>query len=421
MTKSFTWYNILQYIALLLFAIALPVGWHYALWAAALFALLSLVAAVAGTLQRRCCTASSKHLPSLALGMIVFYWLLLLASMLYSNDTATGWEILRLKAVMLIFPLSFLLTDTRWLTPRLLRGVGYAFLAGLIAMFLYHTAVAVRGMLHGASFGSVFSPAFDPRHHAYTAIYIAAALAFVYHVLYSRWQGIPRWLRIVMIAAVPLLIFYTILVNSRAGMLTLYILEAACTVHFALSRRRWWQAAIMALLLAGFTVGVEHALPGHGSRVVDTIEDVTSDEPSDARVMINGSSLDAALKQPVLGYGVGDYRHCLVEQFNEDDWEYGVTNEFNAHNQYVETVLAIGFVGMLPFLAMLLLPLWTAWRRRHNALWLVLLLTFVVCFNLLFESMLERQMGLLFIAPLLSITALIVSTNENKFGQLTEK
>lgn len=421
MIKETTWYDSLQYCSLLLFAAAIPVGWHMALWASALVALTSLVSAVAGAIAHRRPRLLTGHAGTVALGLIVVYWLELLVSMLYTSDTATGWQVLGLKAVLLILPLALLLTAGQGLGADRLRHIGYAFLAGMAGTFVYWCVVAVGKMLAGSSFGTAFGVGFDPRHHAYTALYIAAALAFIYNELHSRWTTMPRWLRATLLALVPLFIFYTVVVNSRAGMLTLYLLEAACTVHFALTRRRWWQAVLMAVLLAGFTVGIEHAMPGHATRVADTIEDIASDEPSDARVQINGSSIEAAMKHPVFGYGVGDYHKCQVQQYNDDDFSAGISAGYNAHNQYVETVLAVGFVGLLPFLLMLVWPLWTAWRSRSDRLWLVLLLTFIVCFNMLFESMLERQMGLLFIGPVYTVMALIVSTDKNKFGQLQEK
>ena len=414
MIKDLTWYNTFQYISMLLVAVAIPIGFHQALWMSGLLALSSLVAMVA---RRRVGNPALKGGLRWGLVFLAGYWLLLLVSMLYTADTATGWDVLWHKAMLLVFSLSFLLADTSWLTPRTMRGVGYAFLASMTGVFLYLAGVAVGKMIGGSTLGAVTGSTFDPRHHAYSAIYLAAALAFVYHELHAHWGELKPWLRGVLIAVVPLLILHIIIVNSRAGILTLYVLEAACTVHFALTRRRWCQAALMAVLLAGYTLGVEKGLPSHEMRVVSTVEDLVSDEPSDARVDINGSSFDAVKKQPLFGYGVGDYRHCLVEQYDENGWEYGVNAEFNAHNQYMETVLAVGAVGLLLFLAMLAWPLWQAWRRRSSALFLVLLLSFIVAFNLLFESMLERQMGLLFVGFALAVMTLTVSCEENKFGR----
>lgn len=414
MIKNLTWYNKLQYIAILLMAVAVPIGFHQALWAAVFLSVTSIFAMVGG---RQVGNTRLKGGLRWGLLLIVGYWLMLLVSMLYSSDMATGWEILTLKAVLLIFALCFLLVDTSWLAPRLMRGVGYAFLASITGVFLYLAGVAVGKMIGGSSLGAVTGPSFDPRHHAYSALYLAAAMVFIYYELHTHWGEIKPWLRGLMIGVVPLLILYVIMVNSRAGMMTLYMLEAVCTVHFAVTRRRWWWAALMAVLLAGYTFGMEKALPTHQARVAETIEDLTSDEPTDARVDINGGSLDAVKKQPLFGYGVGDYRRCLVDQYEENGWEYGVGAEFNAHNQYMETMLSIGAAGLLLFLAMLAWPLWQAWRRRSKSLWLILLFSFIVAFNLLFESMLERQMGLLFIGFLYAIMTLIVSCEENKFGR----
>ena len=87
----------------------------------------------------------------------------------------------------------------------------------------------------------------------------------------------------------------------------------------------------------------------------------------------------------------------------------------------METVLSIGVFGSLLFLAMLAWPVWQAWKRRSGALFLVLLVVSIIAFNLLFESMLERQMGLLFIGYALAVMTLTVSCEQNKFGQLPKK
>ena len=416
MTEKITWYRNAQYVALLLAVAALPVGWHYALWASGLLALTSLAAIVATLVAGRRLGVAPLRGAMLGAWLVVLYWLVLLASMLYTTDITTGWEILNLKAVLLIFPLCFVLTDSRWLTPTRLRLLGYVFLGAMVGVFIYHAAVAVGKMLDGSTLASVAGVTFDTRHHASTSLYIAVALAFVYQELYSHWEQIPALLRWSMLAAVPLLILYMVMVNSRAGMLTLYLLEGGCTLHYAFTRRRWWRAVLLAVLLGGFTVGIGNVLPGHQARVASTIEDVVGDEPKDARVKINGSGLKAVGRQPIIGYGVGDYRHCLVEQYGEDDFPAGVSAKFNAHNQYVESLLAAGVFALAALLAMLLWPVWLAVRRRSGHLWLVLMFVGIVAFNLLFESMLERQMGLLFVGLLLAIIALILRDEENKFG-----
>lgn len=411
MAKKITWYQTAQYIALLLVAVALPVSWRYALWAAVLLVAMSVVNIA---VSRR---LSIVPLRGTAVGpfLIVLYWLVLLATMLYSHDAVAGWEVLWRKAVLLIFPLGFMLTDNRWLDMRRMRGVAYAFLVSQVGVFAYYTVVAVGKVSSGGTVASAFGTAFNPDHHAYIALYVTVALAFVYHELHTHWGELPVWKRVLMIATVPMLIFYVVIVNSRAGMLSLYFLIVVCPLHFALTRRRWWQALLIMALLGGFTFGVEKTLPGHQPRVAQTIEDVAGDAPTDARVKIYGSGVSAALERPVFGYGVGDYRRHLTQQYADDAFDSGVSSHYNAHNQYVESMLAAGVLGLSTLVAMLLWPLHMAWRRRSKALCLIFLLTCVIAFNLLCESMLERQMGLLFIGPILVIMSLVVRQEEKKF------
>ena len=65
----------------------------------------------------------------------------------------------------------------------------------------------------------------------------------------------------------------------------------------------------------------------------------------------------------------------------------------------------MGVVGLILLMLYLLMPLVCAVRRK-TVFWQVLFLTGILLFNLLFESMLERQMGLLFIGYLLPLLVL---------------
>ena len=159
MTKDLTWYNTFQYISMLLVAVAIPIGFHQALWMSGLLALSSLVAMAA---RRRVGNPAMKGGLRWGLVFLAGYWLLLLVSMLYTADTATGWDVLWHKAMLLVFSLSFLLADTSWLTPRTMRGVGYAFLASMTGVFLYLAGVAVGKMIGGSTLGAVTGSTFDP-------------------------------------------------------------------------------------------------------------------------------------------------------------------------------------------------------------------------------------------------------------------
>ena len=94
-----------------------------------------------------------------------------------------------------------------------------------------------------------------------------------------------------------------------------------------------------------------------------------------------------------MGVGTGDVKDVLLQKYQEK----GITNAYllrlNAHNQYLQTTIALGILGLLVVLGCLFLPLYEALRQKNI---LVFLFILIVAFNLLVESMFERQAGIVF-------------------------
>lgn len=409
------WYNKLQYGAMLLMAAAMPISWRLGLWAALLLALVSVVKMVAG---RRVGNPALDRRLRIVLYAALAYWLLLAVSVLYSNDVAAAWEVVWRKSALVIFPLCFLLTDTSCLTAKHLRGLGYALLLSVCGVFLYFSVKAAVGMMNGATFAAVTgSYTFDPRHHAYTSLYMAIAIVFVLYEMSRRWQEMKVWYRIVLSILLVICMFYLMIVNSRAGTLSLWIVVVGYVVYMALFCKRWLLALLVSLLFTGVLLGMKTLIPQHTNRVEVSASEINNGV-EDSRMKIYRSAIHTAVDNPVVGYGAGDYYQLFADKSNVENNGYVAKN---IHNQYLETILSVGIIGLVPFLIWLLYPLGLAWRRKSPNLFLMLMLVGVVMFNLLFESMLERQMGLLFIGYLLSVIVLILSLEENKFGYVKGK
>lgn len=413
------WQDTLQFVVMVLMGAAMPLSWRLGLWMAVLLAVVSLVKIFADRHDRRSSshpspltspTNTSTHSlfnPALngwmraALWAAVAYVAIFAVSLLYSRDLSAGFNTLWHKAVLLIFPLCFLLTDSSYLKPLHIRIVFYALLVAVCGVFLYRTGCAVSKMIDGASLKSVTGMTFDNRHHSYYALYALVALVFVYFELAGHWGELRVWHRVLLLVATAFGILYIVLVNSRAGIIGLYVMAVLCPLHLALCHKRWWQALLVAILLVGFTFAAESLLPGHQNRVLATLDA----GKEDARVGIFQSAIEVVKQKPLTGQGVGDYHEVLQGQYAEDERSLGT---LNAHNQYAETLLAVGVIGLLLLLVYLLLPLVCAIGRK-KVFWQVLFFMGVIMFNLLFESMLERQMGLLFIGYFLSLLVLITT------------
>ena len=407
------WQDTLQFVVMVLMGAAMPLSWRLGLWTAVLLAVVSLVKIFADRHDRPIGTSShSLFNPALngwmraALWAAVTYVAIFAVSLLYSNDLSAGLNTLWHKAVLLIFPLCFLLTDSSYLKPLHIRIVFYALLVAVCGVFLYRTGCAVSKMIDGASLKSVTGMTFDNRHHSYYALYALVVLVFVYFELAGHWGELRVWHRVLLLVSAAFGILYMVLVNSRAGIIGLYAMAVLCPLHLALCHKRWWQALLAALLLVGFTFAAESLLPGHQNRVLATLDA----GKEDARVGIFQSTLEVVKQRPLTGLGVGDYEAALHDQYADDEQTFA-GKDFNAHNQYAETLLAVGVIGLLLLLVYLLLPLVCAIGRK-SVFWQVLFFMGVIMFNLLFESMLERQMGLLFIGFFIAVMILITSIRD---------
>ena len=99
----------------------------------------------------------------------------------------------------------------------------------------------------------------------------------------------------------------------------------------------------------------------------------------------------------MFGYGVGDCSAQLREKFEERGYRKAVDVGYNSHNQYIETVLETGVAGLVVLLFMLLAPLVIALSKGTRSFVAVMVVMVVVVMNI-FEVMLNRQMGVQFIA-----------------------
>ncbi|MHA7942480.1 O-antigen ligase family protein [Formosa sp. 3Alg 14/1] len=108
------------------------------------------------------------------------------------------------------------------------------------------------------------------------------------------------------------------------------------------------------------------------------------------RIMKWNSALRRIKNSPVFGYGVGDGKNELLEQYKRDKFYLGFYNKYNAHNQYLDTVLCLGFIGLI----ILLLIIFYAYKYAVNSMSLFLI-TNIFTVGFLTESILYRQWGIM--------------------------
>jgi O-antigen ligase len=72
-----------------------------------------------------------------------------------------------------------------------------------------------------------------------------------------------------------------------------------------------------------------------------------------------------------------------------------MNQKLNAHNQYLQTFISIGIIGLIILLYMLVFPAIRAFQQK-DFIFMIFLAVFAV--NIMLESMLENQAGVIFYA-----------------------
>ena len=134
--------------------------------------------------------------------------------------------------------------------------------------------------------------------------------------------------------------------------------------------------------------------------VVSSIEheetlSVDSHESSAARILVWKAAMEVIKDDPIIGVGTGDVKKELRKVYKEKNIESAYEDHLNAHNQYIQTTVALGIIGLLVLLSFFFLPIIYAYKN-NNPLYIIFLA--LVGFHFLFESMLERQAGVVFYA-----------------------
>jgi O-antigen ligase len=85
---------------------------------------------------------------------------------------------------------------------------------------------------------------------------------------------------------------------------------------------------------------------------------------------------------------------------------------YNPHNQYLQIAAELGIIGLLLFLGILLYGVVWAISSKN---WLLTLVMLSLMFNCFFESMLQRQSGIVFYCFWICILTSVLSETKTKF------
>lgn len=102
-------------------------------------------------------------------------------------------------------------------------------------------------------------------------------------------------------------------------------------------------------------------------------------------------SINLIKEKPLLGHGTGDVKKELMSKYEEIGNMYAYKKQLNAHNQFLQTSLAIGLLGCSLLILILAIPLIPRLKKPSILKWFCI----ITAFFFATESALERQAGVI--------------------------
>ena len=364
-----------------------------------LFCLLFLVVVITGIVKKE--LTFKFNIILLGVSLFLPFYSLYAMNAIDPQEAMFGIE---KKLSFVLFPLVFSFVPTFYLNKRFLEN---GFLISLFLMlFLCYLGAFFNYEEHNYDTAYLFSSHFSGLFHHPTYVSVFCALGIF--MLFKRWEA-PMTMREHLFSAVGILfLLYThVHLESLSGLL-FAVLLMACLVGYWLFKKQGWT-----LLIGVFTLGILvsylafYFMPSLLNNVSDSVSFVSNyvKDPyaythlprgeirgNDARLILWTASAEILHEHPN-GVGVGNLPATMEAKL----LEYGQVNlakeHLNPHNQFFHTAVETGWIGLLWLLGILISMLWYGWKYKQG------ILILVVCafaFNSLFESMLERQSGIVF-------------------------
>ncbi len=326
-------------------------------------------------------------------------YLIYLIGALYSKNQYYAYSDLQTMLSLVIFPLLFATIDEQILNQKKDKILFY-YIIGCVVTTVVLLIHSFTNFLESASMDEFFYGKLSWYHHAsYLAMFLVFAIGILFFQIYRTDQKQSKKYQTLSSLLIIYFSSFVMLLSSKAGIISLLIIFLCHIVYLTFSKK--YIVSISMLLIYSLSLWGSTTFLSVSSKRLSVAQqaiesedfDKSSTESTIERILIYRSALSIIKENVLFGVGTGDANNELLKFYKNSGYSGALDSKLNAHNQYLQTFIAIGLVGFLVLIAMLLIPFIQAIKQREA---LYVLLLFLISFNLLFESMFERQAGVVF-------------------------
>ncbi len=327
--------------------------------------------------------------------LFLLLYLLHIIGLLYSSNINEGLVDLQTKLGLIIIPFIFLAIDR--ISQREFSLYSYAFILGCtigcISGFYHATSLYFEKGYTDYLYSGYFS-FFIPSN--YYSIYLLTALVLIWHLTKTNNYS---WLsKCLHITPIIILIIGVILTASRASFLAI-ILIGILWVGYQLIYGENWKNRLLSSCIILSIISAIYFIPFTPFKrfkniTTELLEDNkgSTEKSASIRMQVWKASIDVISKNFLFGVGTGDIEVSLQNAYKERNITHAIKRSFNAHNQYLQSFIALGLTGFLLIFSIFFNAAYNALVYKQLPYFLLIFPWFIFAFT---ESMLERHFGVL--------------------------
>ncbi len=357
---------------------------------------------ILGLLRKQFLLSTHNFLPYL--GLVLFYaWHVI--ALFWSKDIRSGQFEITTKLSFILIPLLF---SAFQLKSNELTKVYQSFVCGasIACIYLFGRAlfnyikmkaeIANGAYLHDFGNNLFFKDRISPFVHP---SYLAMYLTFALWLIYMNWntQFLPRKARN---SITLLMLVFIVLLNSKMGILSIVGMGLYnCYILFFVKKNIWTAVSTFSIFIM-LSFGILFLIPQVKDRLNTAFQSVSGHQENTPKIgstserLILWKGAYIAIKDNVmLGSGTGSANEYLYQYCQRVAPDFKNEHKLNAHNQFLQTFLCTGIIGIILLLWIIIMPLQKAIGKGDL---IYLGFYFLTIGNLMVESMFETQAGIFF-------------------------
>lgn len=331
--------------------------------------------------------------------LFILFYLLFLFGMFWTENKNAGWFDLQVKLSVFVFPVIF--SSISFCSQKNINKILFSFVMGCLLATIYCFSYAIYKWNSTGDNYFLYTKLSVILHPSYLAMYLSFSIVVLsFQIIKKKYLTGKLFFDVLLVVWFW---FNIIMLQSKAGIMITGILFIVLLISYLITSRKLIPVIIVLIFIGGgYYLINRYIVTANNSRILVAVShiserkiDAAFGETSEIRILIWETALDVIKNNVFLGVGTGDVKDELTLLYKKKNMQTPYDFRLNAHNQYIQSAVGLGLMGFVLIIFNFLFPFLHSVRKRK---FLYVLFILIVSLNLLVESMLETQAGVVFYA-----------------------